>query len=323
MAALAGGIPVVSMMSDQKASDLDVRHIPVWERHPRIFAAFDRLEPGAELRITSDHEPRPLRSEFERLRTDRYVWVQRMLASDHWEVLIRRVAASASGRPRESLRHYAVFSGVSDETLDMLGAAALQKRFRHNDAIAEQGIDWDGFGLVEHGVIAAVIGSALGREHMLFDVLAGDGFGEIATIDGGSPPVRFIVTSSSARVLCIPKSVIRPLLRSDHVLSYAFNELSAQHMRVILERFSAQTSMSTVARVAATLLLHAPPQRGLNPILSSFQMTQGELAAASGTVKEVVNRALGHLEEARAIERIGGHIVRVDREKLIEFTSCP
>lgn len=309
-------------MSEQKTTELDVRRIPVWERHPRILTAFDHLEVGAELRITSDHEPRPLRSEFERARPGRYVWLQRMLSPDHWEVVLRRVPEPKLGHLRESLRRYSVFAGISEETVHLLEAAATERRFRHNDAIAEQGNDWDGFGILQHGVIAAIVGSALGREHVLFEVLAGDGFGEIATIDGGSMPLRFIVTSQWARVLCIPKSVIRPLLRADHELSHAFNNLCAQHMRVILERFVAQTSMSTVARVAATLLLHAPPQRGLSPILPSFQMTQGELAAVSGTVKEVVSRALSQLEEARAIERSGGHIVRVDREKLTEFASC-
>lgn len=309
-------------MSDLKTVELDVRQIPVWERHPRILAAFDHLEIGAELHLVSDHEPRPLRSEFERTRPGCYVWLQRMLAPDHWEVVLRRLGVSKSGRDRDTLRRYSVLGGVSDETLDVLATAATERRFRHNDAIAEQGTDWDGFGIVQQGTVAAVIGSVLGREHVLFDVLAGDGFGEIATIDGGPMPMRFIVTSLSARVFCIPKAVVRPLLRSDHGLSRALNDLCAQHMRVIIERFSAQTSMSTVARVAATLLLHAPPQRGLSPILPSFQMTQGELAAASGTVKEVVNRALGQLEEGHAIERSGGHIARVDREKLTSFASC-
>lgn len=310
------------MINDQRSTELDVRQIPVWERHPRILAAFDRLEIGAELRIISDHEPRPLRSEFEHTRPGRYVWLQHMLAPDHWEVVLRRLAVTEPGNTRDTLRRYAVFAGVSNETLDALGAAAIERRFRHNDAIAEQGLDWDGVGVVQQGALAAIIGSSLGREHVLFDILEGDVFGEIATIDGGSVPMRFLVTSRSARVLCIPKAVVRPLLRSDHALSNAFNELCAQHMRVVIERFSAQTSLSTVARVAATLLLHAPPARGLSPILPSFQMTQGELAVASGTVKEVVNRALAQLEDARAIERSDGHVVLVDRQKLTEFASC-
>jgi DNA-binding GntR family transcriptional regulator len=50
-------------------------------------------------------------------------------------------------------------------------------------------------------------------------------------------------------------------------------------------------------------------------------MTQIELAAAAGTVKEVVNRALAELEDSGAILRDGGHIVKLDRDKLVSEVS--
>jgi DNA-binding GntR family transcriptional regulator len=94
-------------------------------------------------------------------------------------------------------------------------------------------------------------------------------------------------------------------------------------MRAIIERFSAQTSLSTVARVATTLLLHAVADVGLQPVLPTLaDLTQVELAAAAGTVKEVVNRALAELESSGAVQRSGGRIVRVDREKLASHTRC-
>jgi uncharacterized protein (DUF2249 family) len=308
-------------MKDQRTAELDVRRLPPWERHPKIFGAFVGLQVGGELRVISDHEPRPLREEFERTHPRCYVWMQRMLGADRWEVLLRRVAAPQTAGMRDFLRRCAIFADVSRETLDRLDAAATEKWFHHNEAITEQDVDWGGFGVVVDGTLAAVIGSALGREHALFEILAGDAFGEIATIDGGFTPARFVVMSESARVVCIPKAVMRAALGSDRGLANAMNDLCAQHMRIIIERFAAQTALSTVARVAAALLPHAAPQPGLGPVLSSFQMTQGELATIAGTVKEVVSRALAQLEEGRAIERSGGHIVKVDREKLSAYAS--
>lgn len=311
-----------SAMKGPRMVELDVRQLPTWERHPKIFGAFDRLQVGGELRVISDHEPRPLREEFERTHPRCYVWMQRMLGADRWEVVLRRVAAPRTEGVHDFLRRCAIFADASRETLDRLGAAATEKRLHHNEAIAEQGVDWDGFGVVLDGTLEAVIGSALGREHALFEILAGDAFGEVATIDGGFTPARFVVTSQSARVVCIPKAVMRAALGSDHGLANAMNDVCAQHMRVIIERFAAQTALSTVARVAAALLPHAAPQPGLSPLLASFHMTQAELATVAGTVKEVVSRALAELEEGRAIERRGGHIVKVDRAKLSGYASC-
>lgn len=308
-------------MRSHRLLAIDVRALPTWERHPKIFTAFDGLETGEELRIVSDHEPRPLREEFERAYPRRYVWLQRMLGTDHWEVVLRRVAMAAGEQPPDVLRRCSVFADVAAETLDALATAALEKALRHNEPIAEQGVAWDGFGVVAAGTLAAIIGSALGREHLLFEILPGEGFGEVSTIDGGTTPARFVAVSRSARVVCLPKATMRAALQTDPALARAMNDLCAQRLRVIIERFAAQTALPTVARVAGALLPYAAPEPGLNPVLASFQMTQGDLAIVAGTVKEVVSRALAELEQACAIERAGGHVVKLDREKLHTFAS--
>lgn len=310
-------------MREQHPLELDVRSLPMPQRHPRIMEAFDALEIGAELRIVSDHEPRPLRGELERSRPGTYVWLQHMHSADHWEVTLRRVAAPHTQRIREFLKRCALFADASPETLAALEAVATEKTFAHNETIAEQGADWDGFGVIECGTLSAIIMSPLGREHALYDILAAEPFGETSTIDGGATVARFVVTSRSARVILFPKHAVRDALENDAALPRAMNDLCAQRMRALVDRFAAQTSLPTVARVAAALLPHAGPQSGLHPVLPSFQdFTQAELATAAGTVKEVVSRALAELEGAGAIERSGGHIIKVDREKLTEYAGC-
>lgn len=310
-------------MSDRHPLEIDVRSIPLPQRHSRIMEAFDSLDIGAELRIISDHEPRPLRGQLERTRSGTYVWLQHMHSADHWEVRLRRVAAPQTQRIREVFRRCAIFADVSVETLSTLEGVAIEKTLAHGETLAEQGAQWDGFGLVEQGTLSAIITSPLGREHTLYDVLTAEPFGEVSTIDGGATIARFVVTSRSARVALFPKGAMRSVLDKDPALSRSLNAVCAQRMRALVDRFASQTSLPTVARVAAALLPHAGPQPGLHPVLPSFQdFTQVELAVAAGTVKEVVSRALAELESGGAIERSGGHIVKVDREKLTEYADC-
>ena len=66
--------------------DLDLRAIPSSQWHPMMLAAFDALGVGDELRITTDCEPRALRSQLERTRSQQYVWLQHRLGRDRWEV---------------------------------------------------------------------------------------------------------------------------------------------------------------------------------------------------------------------------------------------
>lgn len=310
-------------MREHHPAELDVRAIPAWQRHPKIMEAFDALEIGAELHIVSDHEPRPLRGEFERTRAGKYVWLQRMHSTDHWEVTLRRVPAPRTERIREFLKRCALFADASAETIAALEIAASERALSHNETVAEQGAEWDGFGLVEHGTLAAVITSPFGREHALYDILSAEPFGEISTIDGGATVARFVVSSRTAQLIMIPKHAMQLALQNDPALARSMNGICAQRMRAIVDRFAAQTSLPTVARVASALLPHAGPQPGLHPVLPSFQdLTQVELATAAGTVKEVVSRALAELEAGGAIERSGGHIVKVDREKLTSYAAC-
>jgi uncharacterized protein (DUF2249 family) len=39
---------------------LDVREIPPADRHDKIHATFESMEPGEALTIVNDHEPKPL-----------------------------------------------------------------------------------------------------------------------------------------------------------------------------------------------------------------------------------------------------------------------
>lgn len=311
-------------MAGAQTIEIDVRAIPTWERHPKIMTLFDGLEEGGELLIRSDHEPRPLRSELEHTRHGQYVWLQRMISGDLWEVTLRRVRGAGSReRIGDFLMRSPLLADALPQTRERFEHAAVERTLTRNEAIVEQGTDWEGFGLVREGTISAIITSPLGREHALYEILSGEPFGEVGALDGGVTVARYSAASKTARVVLFARSVVEDALAHDRAFAYAMALLCAQRLRQSIERFSAQTSLPTVARVAAALLPHAGPQSGLQPVLSSFKaVTQAQLATAAGTVKEVVSRVLTELEEGGAIEREGGHIVRVDREKLTHYATC-
>ncbi len=61
------------------------------------------------------------------------------------------------------------------------------------------------------------------------------------------------------------------------------------------------------------------PERGLVPAAPSLStITQSQIAAAGGTVKEVAARAIAELESRKALRREHGHIRYLDREVLLE-----
>lgn len=57
-----------------ETTTLDLRTMPPFERHTRIFELWDALKHGETLRIINDHDPRPLHYQFEAEFKDQYVW---------------------------------------------------------------------------------------------------------------------------------------------------------------------------------------------------------------------------------------------------------
>lgn len=305
--------------------DLDFRVISSWQWRPMLLEAFDALADGGELRVTSDYDPRALRGELERTRPQQYVWLQHRLGHDLWEVTLRRMTAAHPDPVDDVLRRCPLFTDASPESVKRMQVAAIERTIAHGEPVAEQESNWDAFGLVWSGSLAAIITSPLGREYALYDVLSGEPFGEVAIAGRGSTIARFVCRSHSARVLIFPKQVVDLILKSDFAVSRAMTAHLAQRMRAIVERFAAQTSLPTVARVADTLLQHAATGAfGLQPVLPTLSdLTQVELAAIAGTVKEVVSRALAELEHEGAIQRSGGRIVKMDRDRLVSYAKCP
>jgi uncharacterized protein (DUF2249 family) len=71
---------------------LDVRVIPPREKHPAIFRTFDELAPGESFVLVNDHDPFPLRYQFQAERTGAFTWEYLEQGPTVWRVEIGRVA---------------------------------------------------------------------------------------------------------------------------------------------------------------------------------------------------------------------------------------
>jgi uncharacterized protein (DUF2249 family) len=74
-----------------KVQTLDLRPMPPFERHEKIFKIWDSLQSGETLRIVNDHNPKPLHYQFEAEYKEKYVWEYEQEGPKDWIVKIRRV----------------------------------------------------------------------------------------------------------------------------------------------------------------------------------------------------------------------------------------
>ena len=71
--------------------DLDVRNEIPRRRHELIFETYGKLGKGEGFVLINDHDPKPLRYQFEAERPDTFTWEYLEEGPDVWRVRIGRV----------------------------------------------------------------------------------------------------------------------------------------------------------------------------------------------------------------------------------------
>lgn len=87
---------VLSARSLEKTHEIDVRQIPHSERHSRILGSYARLAPGESFVLVNDHDPKPLRREFEATYQGHFEWGYLEDGPAQWRVRIGRPSAPAA-----------------------------------------------------------------------------------------------------------------------------------------------------------------------------------------------------------------------------------
>jgi uncharacterized protein (DUF2249 family) len=75
----------------ERIQTLDLRPMPPFERHEKIFQKWGALQPGETLRIINDHNPKPLYYHFEAEQKGKFEWEYEQEGPKDWIFRIRRI----------------------------------------------------------------------------------------------------------------------------------------------------------------------------------------------------------------------------------------
>lgn len=78
------------------APTVDLRTTPPHERHSLVFSTFQALPAGAAMELINDHNPRPLRGQFESGLYGAFSWTTLENGPEQWRV---QIAKPADGKP--------------------------------------------------------------------------------------------------------------------------------------------------------------------------------------------------------------------------------
>jgi CRP-like cAMP-binding protein len=209
---------------------------------------------------------------------------------------------------------------LSEEVLEELAAAAIPQTGRRGQALVSENSSWPFIGVVTEGIIVRSKGHDVDRERILYEVFPHEVFGVAEYFDRGFANARIVAFSKTARIIKLPWDLVDEAASGDPQLTMALGVVIAQRLREVNDTITAQGALPILARIARVLVPYAMPERGMVPAAHNLStITQSQIAAAAGTVKEVAARAIAELEQRGALRRERGHIRYLDRAKLIEL----
>lgn len=213
---------------------------------------------------------------------------------------------------KELLRGIPYLRRLPEEVLDALAQVAVRREYPAGAMIFLEGDPVAGFFLVESGVVKISRIGPDGREHILLLVEAGGTFNEVAALDGGPNPAT-ATAHTDVTLYCIVRSDLEHIALQHPRLAWALLESMTNRTRHLVAMVQDLSMRSVKGRLARLLLEQAEANRSeAVPRL----LTQEEMAAHLGTVREMVGRAMRSLAADGIIEFDRHRIVILDEERL-------
>jgi CRP-like cAMP-binding protein/uncharacterized protein (DUF2249 family) len=298
------------------AVTLDARSLPPATRTEQIVESFDKLQLGGVIEIVEESDPRALRNEMMQLRPGRFSWDARNLGG-RWTVRLERIDENAN--VEGFLQAVSPFSTAKAGTLHELASQTSERAYKSGETIFDEGEIWPYLGIVRNGKVIYTLLSPDGKTHTIGERLAHDTLNESGTFDGGSATTR-AEALTDATVLTIPSEAIIHACRSDAELALGFLVASSQARRRSIDTIADLAFAHVLQRVAKFLLGYARASVGMTRGLPGVEnLSQAQIAAAAGTVRDMAARALLRLKNAGAVELDRGRVRAIDRAKLDSF----
>ncbi|MDP3880425.1 MAG: Crp/Fnr family transcriptional regulator [Dehalococcoidales bacterium] len=199
------------------------------------------------------------------------------------------------------------FSKLSNEQMERVREGSVELSFPRSEIVFLEGEPCEGLYVVKSGQLRIFKSSPEGREQVLLIARPGDIFNDVPVFDGGANPASASALEDSTAYL-IPKDRMLSLLNDCPAALNVIRQFATRlrSMTVLVEDLSFR---SVVSRLAKVLLDLAVVEGGPSPVR---RLTQDEMAAMIGTVRDVVGRGLRTLEKKGGIKMEGQRILIVD-----------
>jgi len=203
-----------------------------------------------------------------------------------------------------AIRNCPYFAGLEEEHLYELTEGMHLAHYERGEVIFWQDEPCRGLQIIERGMVKLFKLSPQGRELIVNIFKDGATFAEVPAFAGGLTPVN-VATLEESDIWLLDLDIIQALMKEHPEMSKQVMLNLAGNLRMMVGIIEELSFYQVTHRLARLLSQMTPEQLSG---AEAARMTQDQLAARLGTVREVVARALRELERSGAI--------RVDRRQI-------
>ena len=223
---------------------------------------------------------------------------------------------SVSSERRTLVEQVGFAQYLDDEVLDALAASTATMRVERGAVITLEGELAEAMYLVAEGRVKIVRYSSEGREQIMHVAVAGDHFNTVPMFDGGPCPATTEALEPTT-LLVLRRADLHNVIQCYPQLAIALLHEFAGRLRMFVGLVD-DLALHTVHQRLAKLLVQQAEAAERGEV--SYPMTQAEMAAHLGTVREMVARTLKSFEAAGLIALERSSIRILDRQGLRERT---
>jgi CRP/FNR family transcriptional regulator len=221
-----------------------------------------------------------------------------------------------------ALGRTALFKELDEDTLRALAARAVERRFQKDELLFVAGEEARGLYVIVEGAVRAFRVSPDGREQVIHVERAGATVAEVPVFDDGAFPST-VAAETDSILLFIDKRDVRKLCLEHPQISLAALKALAGRLRRCAELVETLSLREVGQRLARLLLAEARAggESTNNGLAVTLSLTNQQIAARVGSVREVVSRALTRLQQDNLIVLNGRRLSIPDEAALAAYAG--
>ena len=222
----------------------------------------------------------------------------------------------------EALRRTAMFGELDETELRALAEHAVQRDLRSDEVLFFAGEEAQGLFVVVDGALRAYRGGADGREQIIHVERAGATIAELPVFDDRPYPST-VAAEEETTVLFLAKRDVKALCLKHPEIGLAALKLLAGRLRKCAELVETLSLREVDQRLARWLLAEARARgrQTAGGLELTLVMTNQQIAARIGSVREVVSRSLSRLQQNGLIAVAGRRVTVLDERALAAFAD--